>query len=165
GCSNYFRVGVSQEVFTDLDAFMYQRAYRSMTRRHPKKAGWWRTEKYWGQTPGRQDRWVFQDKERNGTLRKFAWTKIVRHRLVPTTFSPDDPTLQEYWSQRWQNTHDTTGRAGQLARRQHGHCPVCHQALDNGEEVHIHHVRPKRHGGTDDLTNLRVVHHTCHRQM
>jgi RNA-directed DNA polymerase len=93
GWSNYFRVGVSKAAFTDLDDFMYQRAQRYMKRRHPRKSGRWRTEKYWGRTLGRQARWVFQDKERNGTLRKFAWTKIARHRLVPKTYSPDDPTL------------------------------------------------------------------------
>jgi RNA-directed DNA polymerase len=100
GWSNYFRVGVAKEVFHDLDNFMYQRTQRYMKRRHPRKSGWWRTEKYMGRTLGRQDRWVFQDKQRNGTLRKFAWTKIMRHRLVPMTHSPDDPTLQDYWQQR-----------------------------------------------------------------
>ena len=165
GWSNYFRVGVSKEVFTDLDAFMYQRAYRYMKRRHPKKAGWWRTEKYWGQTPGRQDRWVFQDKERNVTLRKFAWTKIVRHRLVPTTFSPDDPTLQDYWQQRRAKPQVTAFRRRQLVQRQQGICPVCHQHLENGEELHIHHVVPKKSGGKDDLANLRLVHHNCHHQI
>lgn len=165
GWSPYCRIGVAKEVFTALDSFMSRRAQRYMQRRHPRKSGWWRTQKYWGRARGRQDRWVFQDKERHGTLRKFAWTTIIRHRLVPSTYSPDDPTLQDYWSQRRQRTRDTPGRAGHLARRQHGRCPVCHQALDNGEEVHVHHVRPKHHGGTDDLTNLRLVHHTCHRQI
>jgi RNA-directed DNA polymerase len=165
GWSNSFRVGVSKEVFTDVDAFMSQRAYRSMKRRHPKKAGWWCTEKYWGQTPGRQGRWVFQDKERDGTLRKFAWTKIVRHRLVPTTFSPDDPTLQEYGQQRRAKPQVTALRRRQLVHRQQGICPVCHQHLDNGEELHIHQVVPKKSGGKDDLANLRLVHHHCHHQM
>jgi RNA-directed DNA polymerase len=165
GWSNYFRVGVSKEVFNDLDAFMYQRAQRYMKRRHPKKSGWWRTEKYWGQTLGRQDRWVFQDKERNGTLRKFAWTKIVRHRLVPTTYSPDDPTLQDYWQQRRAKPQVTAFRRRQLVQRQQGICPVCHQHLENGEELHIHHVVPKNSGGKDDLANLRLVHPNCHRQI
>jgi RNA-directed DNA polymerase len=165
GWSHYFRVGVSKEVFTDLDAFMYQRAQRYMKRRHPKKSGWWRTEKYWGQTLGRQDRWVFQDKQRNGTLRKFAWTKIVRHRLVPTTYSPDDPTLQDYWQQRRAKPQVTAFRRRQLVQRQQGICPVCHQHLENGEELHMHHVVPKKSGGKDDLANLRLVHHNCHRQI
>ena len=165
GWSNYFRTGVAKEVFTDLDRFMYTRAQRYMKRRHPRKSGWWRTEKYWGRTLGRQDRWVFQDKERHGTLRKFAWTKIVRHRLVPTTYSPDDPTLQDYWRQRRAKPQVTAFRRRQLAQRQQGLCPVCHQHLENGEGLHIHHVVPKKHGGTDDLANLRLVHHNCHRQI
>ena len=97
GWSNYFRIGVAKEVFAKLDNFMYYRAKRYMKRRHPMKSGWWRTNKYWGRPPGHQDRWVFMDKARNATLRKFAWTKIVRHRLVPQNYSPDDPTLQDYW--------------------------------------------------------------------
>jgi len=165
GWSNYFRIGVAKEVFAALDRFMYERAQRYMQRRHPRKSGWWRTQKYWGRVSGRQDRWVFQDKERHGTLRKFAWTKIIRHRLVPTTYSPDDATLQDYWSQRRNRAQVMTGRSGQLARRQYGLCPNCHQALDNGEEVHVHHVVPKHHGGTDDLANLRLVHQNCHRQI
>jgi RNA-directed DNA polymerase len=165
GWSNYFRVGVSKEVFNDLDEFMYQRAQRYMKRRHPRKSGWWRPEKYWGSTRGRQGRGVFQDKKRNGTLRKFAWTKIVRHRLVPTTYSPDDPTLQDYWQKRRAKPQVTVFRRRQLVHQQQGICPVCHQHLENGEDLHIHHGGPKKSGGTEDLANLWLVHHTCHRQI
>ena len=165
GWSQYFRTAVAKEVFNDLDGFMYTRAQRYMKRRHPRKSGWWRTEKYWGRTLGRQDRWVFQDKARHGTLRKFAWTKIVRHRLVPMTHSPDDPTLQDYWRQRRAKPQVTAFRRRQLAQRQQGCCPVCHQHLENGEGLHIHHVVPKHRGGTDALANLWLVHDTCHRQI
>jgi len=128
GWSNYCRIGVAKEVFAALDRFMSARAQRYMQRRHPRKSGGWSTQKYGGRVSGRQDRGVFQDKERHGTLRKFAWTKISRHRLVPTTHSPDDATLQDSWSQRRHSTQTTAGRSGQLARRQHGLCPRCHQA-------------------------------------
>jgi RNA-directed DNA polymerase len=165
GWSNYFRLGVAKEVFADLDKFMYVRARRYMKRRHPRKSGRWKTKKYWGETFGRQDRWVFQDKVRHATLRKFTWTKIVRHRLVRSTYSPDDPTLQDYWRQRRAKPLPTTSRQRQLAQRQQGQCPACHQHLENGEALHVHHVIPKKHGGTDDLANLRVVHSMCHRQI
>jgi RNA-directed DNA polymerase len=166
GWSQYFCTGVASKVFTDLDNFMHARAQRYMQRRHPRQSGWWRTEKYWGRTLGaRRDRWVFQDQERHATLRKFAWTRIVRHRLVPKTYSPDDPTLQDYWRQRRTTPRAMTDRHGRLARRQQGRCPGCHQALDNGEGLHIHHVVPKHQGGTDDPANLRLVHATCHRQL
>jgi RNA-directed DNA polymerase len=166
GWSQYFCIGVASEAFTDLDHFMYGRAQRDMKRRHPTKSGWWRTQKYWGWTGGaRQARWVFQDKERHATLRKVAWTRIVRHRLVPKTYAPDDPTLQAYWRQRRTRLHATAEGHEPLARRQQGLCPVCHQTLENGEALHIHHVVPKKQGGTDVPGNLRLVHHPCHRQI
>ena len=166
GWSNYFRIGVAKEVFIDLDNFMYWRAQRYMKRRHPTKSGWWRTERYRGCPIGtRRDRWVFMDKDHHATLRKFAWIRITRHRLVPTTYSPDDPTLQDYWRQRQNSTPTTGGRVGQLTRRQQGVCPVCHQPLENGEGLHMHHVMPKKNGGQDELANLRLVHDTCHRQI
>jgi RNA-directed DNA polymerase len=165
GWSNYFRIGAAKKVFANLDNFMYVRAKRYMKKRHPSKSGQWRTEKYWGQPRGRHARWVFQDKSRHATLRKFAWTKIVRHRLVRSTYSPDDPTLQEYWRQRRAKPHVTTSRQRLLAQRQQGQCPICHQHLDNGEALHIHHVMSLKHGGKEDLANLRLVHHMCHRQI
>jgi RNA-directed DNA polymerase len=83
GWSQYFRTAVASEVFTDLDYCMSARAQRYLKRRHLRTSGWWRTQKYWGRTIGaRRDRWVFQDQERHAILRKFAWTRIVRHRLV-----------------------------------------------------------------------------------
>ncbi len=165
GWSHYFRVGVAKRVFADLDTFMYTRAQRSVKRRHPTKSGWWRTQKCWGRTSGgRQERWGFQDKARKATLRKFAWTRMVRHRLVPKTSSPDAPTLQD-WRQRRNRPHALAEHQRPLDTRQQGRCPVCHQALDKGEELHVHHVRSKKHGGTDQLTNLRLVHASGHRQL
>jgi RNA-directed DNA polymerase len=137
-------------VFAELDSFMYERAQRYMKRRHPRKSGWWRTQKYWGRTIGRQDRWILQDKDRHATLREFAWTPIVRHRLVPTTYAPDDPPLHHYWRQRRARPPALTYRQRHLAQRQHGRCPVCHQHLDNGEVLHHAPCRAKApgwHGG------------------
>lgn len=165
GWSNYFRTGVAKETFSALDKFMYYRAQRYMKRRHPKKSGRWRTQRYRGRSLGRQDQWVFQDKVRHATLRKFAWTKIVRHRLVRSTSSPDDRTLQDYWQQRRAKPQVTGYRRRQLVQRQQGICPVCHQHLENGEGLHIHHVVPKKSGGKDDLANLRLVHQNCHLQI
>jgi len=165
GWSNDFRIGVAKAIFTDLDRFMYYRAQRYMKRRHPRKSGRWRRQKYWGSSIGREDRWVFQDKVRHATLRKFAWTKIVRHQLVRTTYSPDGPTLQDYGTQRRAKPQSTAHGQRQLAQRQQGRCPVCHQPLENGEALHVHHVIPRRHGGMDDFANLRLVHHTCHFQI
>jgi len=166
GWSQYFRTGVAKEIFADLDHFMYQRAKRYVKRRHPTQSGRWRTAKYWGQAhEDRQDRWVFMDKETGSTLRKFAWTRIVRHRMVPQNYSPDDPSLKDYWQQRRMRDAPEKRQQRALFRQQHGLCPVCHQPLGNGEELHVHHEVPKHSGGTDDLANLRLLHRYCHHQL
>ena len=61
GLEQLLCTGVAKETFSALDRFMYYRAQRYMKRRHPRKSGWWRTQKYWGRSLGRQDRWVFQE--------------------------------------------------------------------------------------------------------
>jgi RNA-directed DNA polymerase len=166
GWSSDFRRQVAKRVCMDLDTFMYTRAQRYMQRRHPRQSGWWRTQQYWGRTMGaRRDRWVLMDKACHATLRNFAWTRIVRHRLVPRTYSPDDPTLQDYWRQRRSRPQTLANRPWQLANRQQGLCPVCHQGLEHGEALHVHQVMPKKHGGTDELANLRLVHGNGHRQI
>ena len=50
--------------------------------------------------PARQDTWVFGSQHTGFYLRKFAWTPIVRHRMVAGTASPDDPALTAYWAHR-----------------------------------------------------------------
>ncbi|MCX4515744.1 HNH endonuclease [Streptomyces sp. NBC_01619] len=70
-----------------------------------------------------------------------------------------------------------------LAVRQRGLCPLCKQALIGGAEyepdsprewidwfaaskkmLHKHHFTYRRHGGSDERNNLRLVHSECHRQ-
>jgi RNA-directed DNA polymerase len=56
------------------------------------------TARYFGMfNPFRQDRWVFGDRASGFYLYKFAWTPIVRHRMVPGMASTDDPALAQ-WS-------------------------------------------------------------------
>jgi len=63
-------------------------------------------------------------------LRKFAWTPIVRHRMVAGTASPDDPCLSEYWAQRRRRSRPPVDATTlRLLRVQHGRCPLCRSLL------------------------------------
>ena len=76
--------------------------------------------------PARQDKWVFGSRETGFYLRKFAWTKIVRHRMVAGRASPDDPALTGYWQQRRRRDRLPVDPATwHLLRRQRGRCPLC----------------------------------------
>lgn len=44
-------------------------------------------------------------------------------------------------------------------------CLVCDQALGSDQKIDIHHITPKKFGGTDELKNLLRLHAECHKQV
>lgn len=162
GWTNYFRIGVSQKTFASIDYFMFQKTMRWCHFSHPTKLKWWIEKTYYRTVKG--DRWVFGTP--NAYLPKASWTPIMRHVMVKHDYSPDNGSLSDYWEhrlkQRIERLHNTKLRL--LARYQQGKCPSCHDSLDNGEELHVHHVIPRARGGTDALSNLALMHLYCHQQ-
>lgn len=94
--------------------------------------------------PSRQDRWVFGDRDSGIHLIRAAWTKIVRHRMVAGTSSPDDPALIEYsWAQRrrkqaryrWKaSPRDCCRRRPDVAHAARTRCstPTCRKVHNSG---------------------------------
>ena len=172
GWGNYFRAGVSKKVFAGLDHYQFQRQVRFAKRKHPNKSAYWKEKKYWGKIEGRNDKWVFMDKATGAYMQKFSWIPIQRHILVVKDSSPDDPALKSYWENRMKRNKSLLTSKGvrqKLFNIQKGKCPICNQPLLNleetgQEELHVHHVIPRKSGGTNQLNNLRLVHLYCHQQ-
>jgi RNA-directed DNA polymerase len=134
---------------------------------HPTKSWGWRRDRYWGQlNTRRKDRWVFGDKQTGNYLVKYQWFKIERHVLVKGSASPDDPALRTYFAERTRKATQAVfnSRLGRIAARTRWVCMVCHQPL-NREHVEVHHLKPCSQGGTDELSNLVLVHMFCHQQI
>jgi hypothetical protein len=53
----------------------------------------------------------------------------------------------------------------QVAQSQNWRCPVCQDALFNGEALHTHHLKPVKEGGTDLKENLIHLHQACHHHL
>ena len=162
GWTNYFRIGVSYKTFARVDYFMFQRAMRWCHLSHPNKMEWWLRKTYFRTIKG--DQWVFGTS--GAYLLKAAWTPILRHVMVKHDYSTDDGSLSEYWENRLKRRMErlSNARQRQLARHQRGRCPNCHDSLDNGEELHVHHIVPRTKGGTDAMSNLALMHLYCHQQ-
>jgi RNA-directed DNA polymerase len=131
GWAAYYRIGVSKRAFGALDAHLWRLAWKWAKFSHPNKPKRWIITRYFGMfNPARQDKWVFGSRETGFYLRKFAWTKIVRHRMVAGRASPDDPALTGYWEQRRRRARLPVDPATwHLLRRQRGRCPLCRGLL------------------------------------
>jgi RNA-directed DNA polymerase len=186
GWATYYRSVVASKIYNDLDNYMWKLTYKWAKHSHPNKPKTWVVSRYFGRFNSiRQDRWVFGDPLTGIYLFKFSWTKIERHIGVTGTNSLDDPSLASYWATRTRRklpaTVDRISIA--LAARQKGICTLCKQPLIFGAEyepdnvrewaawfsasmkpLHKHHFIHRRDGGTNDRTNLRLVHAECHRQ-
>ena len=169
GWGNYHQGVVAKETFSELDSYVWWKLMRWGKRTHPKKSGEWIVDKYFGcLCPGRKDKWVFGDKEKEHLyVEKLAWIPIQRHTLVAYKNSPDDPSLKEYWEKRRAKQEEATAKGrfskgkNKIASQQEYKCPWCNQGLGMGD-MHLHHIQPKHLGGKDTYDNLVYVHENCH---
>jgi RNA-directed DNA polymerase len=179
GWAAYYRIGVSKRAFNTLDAHLWKLAWKWAGLSHPNKPTRWIIARHFGMfNPARQDKWVFGSRETGFYLRKFTWTKIVRHRVVAGRASPDDPALTGYWDQRRRRTQLPVDPATwHLLRRQRGRCPLCrglllhadHQPQGPGEWQQWHTTTRKaiRKQAITSVMDLgtpdeRAAHHLIH---
>ena len=86
----YYRIGVSKRAYGTLDAHLWRLAWKWANFSHPNKPRRWIITRHFGMfNPARQDKWVFGSRQTGFYLRKFAWTKIVRHTMVAGRASPE----------------------------------------------------------------------------
>ena len=141
----------------------------------------WVIARYYGQFhPTRHDRWVFGHREAHAYLPKFAWTKIVRHYMVPGTASPDDPTLAQYWADRRRRNKPPLDNATlRLMQAQRGRCPLCGDYLLHADhepdspqmwEQWLTGTRKAIAKRSLDIAargsgDIRLIHTSCHRRI
>lgn len=173
GWGNYYRHGVSKQVFSYVDHQIWKLLWKWSLRRHPNKSKKWVARKYFKTLQGRK--WVFSatvnDLRGNKEIALFRLSSIPieRHVKVKGTASPDDPELTKYWQDRMTRYGKTYWEKGtklyKVATNQNWSCPICGDHLLNGEKLHTHHIVPRKNGGTDNEENLIHLHQACHRHV
>jgi RNA-directed DNA polymerase len=127
GWAAYYRTQVSSDVFNSLDHYLWRLTYKWARISHQNKPKRWVVARYYGKfNRARQDRWVFGDRQSGAYLHKFAWTRILRHRIVRHGASPDDPALADYWAWRRRKVPLPINKTTQgLVDAQDGRCAIC----------------------------------------
>jgi len=185
GWSAYYRTVVSSEIFGTLDEFLWKLTWRWALHSHRNKPRRWITQRYYGAfNTNRQDRWVFGDRDSGAYLIKFAWTGIVRHRLVYGMSSPDDPALDLYWAVRRRRSTPPPleHRTLRLLQKQAGRCPACGDLLlhaqdppqspreweqwvrTTGKALRKKHLAYRDNGTSDEVSSIRLIHAHCQRR-
>jgi RNA-directed DNA polymerase len=186
GWAAYYRIGASSRAFQALDHHVWRLTYKWSRLAHPNKSRRWVVNRHFGMfNPARRDRWVFGSRATGYYLRRFAWTKIVRHQLVTGTASPDDPSLTEYWARRRRRSKPPVATAIlRLMRAQDGRCPVCRGLLLHADREpqspqeweqwlsvirkalrkHAISAMPRK-GRPDDRAAIRLIHAHCHQRI
>ena len=78
--ANYYKIGVSSEIFSSMDHYIWIRQYRYVRRTHPNKSWNWIKDKYWGKLcPTRKDKWVFGCKKTRSYMYRLGSTLIKHH--------------------------------------------------------------------------------------
>jgi len=182
GWAAYYRTVVSSKAFAMLDRYLWGLTYKWAKFGHPKKPKYWIVNRYFGAfNKSRQDRWVFGNRASGAYRVKFAWTKIVRHRMVKGRSSPDDPTLAQYWADRRRRSAPPPmdGHSLQLLQRQAGRCPNCRDLLLHADHppqspaeweqwvrvtskaLRKQSLTYRRRDGPGETNSLRLVHVRC----
>lgn len=52
-----------------------------------------------------------------------------------------------------------------IAKKSKFKCLVCDQWLKTEEQIELHHIKPKKLGGSDEKKNLIALHKQCHIQV
>ncbi|BBA34868.1 RNA-directed DNA polymerase [Methylocaldum marinum] len=92
-----------------------------------------------------------------------------KHTKIAAEANPYDPAFDDYFSgrlaARMLQTLEDRKRLRWLWWFQGGICPVCNQKITAETGWHLHHVLPRRLGGSDTMSNLVLLHENCHRQV
>jgi len=182
GWAAYYRTAVSSEAFSALDRYLWRLTYKWAKHGHPNKPKRWVVDRYFDAfNKSRRDRWVFGDRDSGAYRTKFAWTGIVRHRMVKGGSSPDDPALAQYWADR--RRRGAPPPMDQLSLRllktQAGRCPSCGDLLLHanhppqtpaeweqwvrvtGKALRKQRLTHRRRDGSGETSSLRLVHARC----
>jgi RNA-directed DNA polymerase len=158
GWSNYYRYGVSKEIFKTVDHLMWQKLWGWAKRRHPNKPRRWVKQRYFRNN----GYWTFH--EGAVELPRHFPTTVSRFWKVNGKASPFDRKLNDYWRKRrlkMTSSQMYSGSRLKIFLQQNGNCGLCHLPILI-EDMDEHHILAKQQGGTEQLENRMLLHRWCH---
>jgi len=169
GWAEHYRKVSSQKVFNTINYHIWKALWFMLKKKHRCRSKSWLYKKYFEKV--KENRWVFvgkRNKDEKLLLFQIPYVSIIRHMLCKD-LNAYDPEAIEYFHKRnvsrTKNALFSGNTKDSVAKFQKGYCPVCEQSLFNGEELEIHHIKPRREGVDHSFKNLKLLHKICHKQV
>lgn len=165
GWGNYHRVVHASRPFARMDHLVFRALWSWAKRRHPSKGQRWIKRRYYRRDDSRD--WLFAtDRSAMARLTKIPVGGYVKVRAAANPYDPkDEAYFDERLSRRMAESIAGRRKLYWLWKRQGGSCPVCGTQITKKTGWNIHHVQWRVFGGSDRLTNLQLLHPTCHAQL
>jgi RNA-directed DNA polymerase len=162
GWGNYYRFVNSSIIFNKIDYAMWNKTKRWCIRRHSNKNVKWIFNNLFKQ---RRKSLYFETDDTQ--LIRLTTFSIVNHPKVAKGKRVYCKEHADYWEKREYrlmfnrlfSIHKT------LYKKQKGNCSQCNYPFALHDDLHIHHIIPKADGGTDEQSNLSLLHADCHHDL
>lgn len=170
GWGNYHRHIVAKETFNYVDYRVWKLLWQWCRRRHNNRHKRWIKDKYFKSVGSRN--WTFSGITAEGFMKRLIYTNdiaIKRHIKMKAEANPYDLAFEEYFEKRLERVWRTSMLGKQkvlmLWLRQQKCCAICRHKITKETEWNIHHIVERVKGGSDELSNLVLLHPNCHRQL
>jgi RNA-directed DNA polymerase len=174
GWASYHKGAVAKKTFKLVDKKIWNALWCWATRRHPEKGYRWIKNKYFKTEENRN--WVFaadanspDGEARRVRLLMASDTPIQRHIKIRGDANPFDPAYEAYFENRldWKMKRSMTGQIKwpRLWWSQDKECPMCGGKITDQTGWNTHHIISREDGGSDNPSNLVMLHPNCHRQL
>lgn len=164
GWGSYHRSQMATRTFSKCDHQIWQALWRWACRRHPNKGKRWIKQRYFKCLKGRD--WRFAEKDK--LLPNLREYRKRPHTKIKGEANPYNPRFDDYFSKRLGRKMKETLEGRRKLRWiwlwQGGNCPLCDQRITQDTGWHLHHVIKRSQGGSDQSSNLVLLHPNCHMQ-
>ncbi|HBC22767.1 MAG TPA: group II intron reverse transcriptase/maturase [Pseudomonas sp.] len=164
GWASYHRSQMATRTFSKCDHEIWQALWRWACRRHPNKGKRWIKQRYFKCLKGRD--WRFAEKDK--LLPNLREYRKRPHTKIKGEANPYNPRFDDYFSKRLGRKMKETLEGRRKLRWiwlwQGGNCPLCDQRITQDTGWHLHHVIKRSQGGSDQSSNLVLLHPNCHMQ-
>lgn len=169
GWANYHSCVVASECFKALDRYQWNKVWKWAKKKSGKLGGKRVKGKYFKAVGG--GNWVFFRHTASGKevqLFNLKRVPIKRHQLV-LNLNPFEDENREYFLKRKSKSSllaaHWSWKEKKVLKQTKAMCLVCNQIIEPGSNSELHHVLPKKLGGTDSIKNLVMLHQQCHAQI